>query len=136
MTRRLVWVIGLLVLIIAFTSTIEIHAVTARTVIESDSCSSTQDSGYGNMAMISNVHAIDEGSYNLTFPRERFKHRFWINYPNGTPDFTGTPSDTIGNVDTPTIPEFPSFPMTLLFMATSLLGVTLFKMRVKRSSKI
>jgi len=133
MTRRLVLAIGLPVLIIALTSAIEIHTVMARTVARSDSCGSTQDSGYGSIAMISNVHAIDDGPYNLTFPRYRFKHGFWIDYSNGTPDFSGTPSDTTDNLGSPTIPEFPSFLIMLLFMVTSLLGVTLFKMRVKRS---
>jgi len=132
MARRLVWVIGLLVFVIALTSAIETHPVMARIIAGSDLCGSTQDSNYASIAMISNVHAIDEGSYNLTFPRYRFKHGFWIDYPNGTPDFSGIPSDTTDNLDTPTIPEFPSFFIILLFMATLLLGVTLFKMRVKR----
>jgi len=136
MARRFVWAIGLSVLIIALTSAIEIHAVMARTVARSDWCGSTQDSDYGSITMISNIHAIDDGPYNLTFPRYKFKHRFWIDYPNEPPDFSGTPSDTTDNLGTPTIPEFPSFFIMLLFMATSLLGVTLFKMRVKRSSKV
>ena len=127
MVRRLVWVIGLLVFVIALTSAIETRPAMARIIAGSDSCGSTQDSAYRSIAMVSNVHAIDDGPYNLTFPRYKFKHRFWIGYPNGTPDFSGT------NLDTLTIPEFPSILIMLLFMTTSLLGVALFKTRVKRS---
>lgn len=135
MTRRLVWAIGLPFLIIALTSAIEIHAVIARTVVESDSYGSTQDSGYESIAMISNIHAIDEGPYNLTFPRQyRFKHRFLIDYSNWPLDFSETASDTTDSLGTSTIPEFPSILIMLLFMVTSLLGALLFKMRVKRSS--
>jgi len=125
MTRRLVWAIGLPFLIIALTSAIEIHAVIARTVVESDSYGSTQDSGYESIAMISNIHAIDEGPYNLTFPRQyRFKHRFLI-------DYSTEPLDTTDTLGTPTIPEFPSSLMTLLFMVAILLGVIVLKIKRK-----
>ena len=137
MTRRLVLAIGLAVLIITLTTAIEIQPVMAPTVVESDSCSNTQDNGCVSITMISNAHAIDEGSYNLTFPRNsRFKHRFPIDFSNETPDFSRTASDTTIDVETITIPEFPSFLLMLLFMAASLLGVTLFKIRVRRSSTV
>jgi hypothetical protein len=130
MTRRLALAIGLAFVAIALTSMIETNAVMARTVVGSDSCGSMQDSGFEGMTMSPNVHSIDERPYNFTFPMNyRPKHRFPADYSNGLPDFSGTGSDTTESLGTPTIPEFPSFLITLLFMVAMLLGAIILKTR-------
>jgi hypothetical protein len=134
MTRKLVLAIGLLVFILALTSSIEIHTVKARPVARSDLCDSVEDSDYEGMAMIPNVQTIDDMPYNLSFPTHRFRHWFGIDYFIESPDFSGTALDITDNLGTSAIPEFPSFLMMLLFMAASLFGVALLKMHVKKSS--
>jgi len=130
MTRRLALAIGLAFLIITLTFAIEIHAAMARPINGPDSCGSTQDSVFEGMTMSPNVHSIDEGPYNFTFPMNyRVKHRFPADYSNGLPDFSGTGSTTTESLGTPTIPEFPSFLITLLFMVAMLLGAIILKTR-------
>ena len=132
MTRRLALAIGLAVLIIFMTATFGIHTAMARPLTEPDSYSGMQYKDYRGIPTVTNMHAVDEG--NLTFPSDfRVKHRFFNDYPNGSPDFGVSASDTTDSSGISTIPEFPSFIIILLFMATSLLGVTLFKRHVKKS---
>jgi len=134
MARRFALAIGLAVLIISLTTAFGIHTVEARPLAEPDSCSSAQYSDYRGIPTVTNMHAVDDGNYNLTFPSDfRVKHRFFSDYPNGFPDFGVTASDTTDSSGVSAIPEFPSFIIILLFMATSLLGVTLFKMHVEKS---
>jgi len=137
MTRRLALAIGLVVLIVAVAFAIEIDVVTARPTVESDPFCGTQNCVCGDTAISLNMHAIDEGPCNLTYPRSSwFRPKLPIDYSNGLPDFSGAPSDTTGTPEIPVVPEFPSFLVVILFMGMSLIGVTLSRMRVQRSPAI
>lgn len=130
MIRRPALAIGLVVLIVAVAFAIEIDVVTARPIVESDSFCGTQNCVCGDTAISFNIQAIEEGLCNLTYPRRSgFRPKPPIDYSSGLPDFSGAPSDRIGTPEIPTVPEFPSFLIALLFMVAMLLGIIILKTR-------
>jgi hypothetical protein len=81
----------------------------------------------------SDIQPIEDYLLNLTLHRYRgFKHKFFIDYSNGSPESdSDTPLDTTGMVNavTPAIPEFPSVLILPIFMVVTLLGIIACKMK-------
>lgn len=80
-----------------------------------------------------NIQPVEECPLNLTLHTSHsFRNKFSFDYSTGSPDAGGQAhSDTSGMIHSamPTIPEFPSMFVLLLFMVTTVLGVIMFKTR-------
>jgi len=87
----------------------------------------------GDFGSSSNIQPVEDYLLNLTLHRYRgFKHKFFIDYSNGSPESgSDTLLDTTGmiNVVTPAIPEFPSVLILPMFMVVTLLGIIVCKMK-------